>query len=269
MSQMGPMGQSRGVAHRTLQTRQTWEARDYQLNAGFVSEFGAQILSWLAPQPGERILDLGCGDGTLALDMIAVGAEIVGVDASQSMLDAARRAGVDAHQCSGEELDFETEFDAVFSNAALHWMTRPDAVSTGVFAALKPGGRFVAEMGGFGNVAAISSAMRGAVGAHGGDKDLAHPWYFPTIDEHGACLQRAGFVVERIELAARPTALPTGMKGWLQTFRQPFFDQYSPEKREAVLATVVDVLRPSLADSNGNWSADYVRLRFIARKPAV
>ncbi|MFV2091693.1 MAG: trans-aconitate 2-methyltransferase, partial [Hyphomicrobiales bacterium] len=140
---------------------QLWDARGYRENAGFVSELGAQIMSWLAAAPGERILDLGCGDGTLAMKIAASGATVVGVDDSASMLEAATAAGLETRQCSGENLDFDTEFDAVFSNAALHWMTGAQAVSNGVFRALRPGGRFVAEMGGFGNVATIATALRG------------------------------------------------------------------------------------------------------------
>lgn len=246
---------------------QLWDARDYRENAGFVSELGSEIMSWLAAAPGERILDLGCGDGTLGMKIAASGATVVGVDASASMLQAAAAAGLETRQCCGENLDFDNAFDAVFSNAALHWMTGAQAVSDGVFRALRPGGRFVAEMGGFGNVATIATALRGAAAIHHGDPAQAHPWYFPTPDEHRACLEAAGFRVERIELVARPTELHTGIEGWLLTFRQPFFDQFAEAIRADVAATVADLLRPSLADANGNWSADYVRLRFIARKP--
>lgn len=244
---------------------QTWAAETYDRNARFVSDLGGAVVEWLAPRAGERILDLGCGDGALTEKLVAAGAEVVGVDTSPELLEAARGRGLDARQMDGETLAFSAEFDAVFSNAALHWMTDPAAVIAGVARALKPGGRFVGEFGGHGNVAAIVTAMRAVGHAHGGDMALAGPWFFPTPDEYSALLEQGGFTVEAIGLFPRPTPLPTGMAGWLMTFRKPFFDQFSESERAAVAAEVEALLRPSLRDSKGNWTADYVRLRFAAR----
>lgn len=243
---------------------QEWSAAGYAANARFVSDLGATILSWLDPGPGERILDLGCGDGALTERIAAAGAEVVGVDASEDLLAAARGRGLDVRHSDGHALDFHSEFDAVFSNAALHWMTRPRDVVEGVRKALRPGGRFVAEFGGFGNVAAIATAMRAATLRHGGEPALANPWYFPTEAEYASLLETAGFAVERIERVPRPTPLPTGMKGWLATFREPFFDQYGPELRQRVLDDVVWSLETQLRDASGEWTADYVRLRVRA-----
>ena len=243
--------------------KQVWHAQTYDANARFVSDLGAEILAWLAPKPGERILDLGCGDGALTEKLAASGAQVVGIDASPSLLEAAKARGLDVRLGDGHDLPFSHEFDAVFSNAALHWMTRPEKVIEGVKRALKPGGRFVAEFGGHGNVAAIMTALRAAAGTFKGDAAIATPWFYPTDREYGAMLEAAGFKVRRAGLFPRPTPLPTGMEGWLGTFRGVFFDQFGP-KREAVLSYVTDLLRQSLCDRSGQWHADYVRLRVEA-----
>lgn len=243
--------------------RQVWSARTYDENARFVSELGAAVLEWLDPQSGERILDLGCGDGALTLQLMDAGADVVGVDMSDSFLDAARQAGINARKMDGHALTFQDEFDAVFSNAALHWMTRPQEVVRGIVQALRPGGRFVAEFGGHGNVAAIVTAMRAVARARGGDESIAGPWFYPTPDEYTALLEAHGFDVRRIGLFPRPTPLPTGMRGWLMTFRGPFFQQFGDATQDALNDTV-DLLRSQLCDASGNWTADYVRLRVEA-----
>lgn len=247
-------------------SQQVWSADSYDRNARFVSDLAGEALSWLAPKAGERILDLGCGDGAVTVKLRDSGAEVVGVDMSASLLAAARARGLDVREADGHALPFNAEFDAVFSNAALHWMTQPEKVIDGVKRALKPGGRFVAEFGGHGNVAAIVTAMRAAALAFDGDGALAGPWFYPTDREYAAMLEGAGFEVRRIGLYPRPTPLRTGLEGWLGTFRGVFFDQFG-EKREAVLAYVAGLLRPSLCDKAGQWHADYVRLRVEAVRP--
>lgn len=246
---------------------QDWSAERYVRDAGFVASLGAGVAEWLAPKPGERILDLGCGDGALTLDIAAAGAEVVGVDASADMVEAARARGLEAHRVDGEHLAFDGEFDAVFSNAALHWMPGADAVASGVFRALKPGGRFVAEFGGFSNCAAIVTALLAVARERGLPRDLAMPWYFPSEAAYAGVLARAGFRVERTLRFPRPTPVPAGMRAWLEVFRAPLFDACGAD-RGAVLDTVVDLLEPSLCDEAGNWSADYVRLRVAASRPA-
>ena len=242
---------------------QRWDAERYAANAGFVPALGESVAALLAPRAGERILDLGCGDGVLTAKLAESGAEIVGVDASPELVAAARASGVDAWVADGHALAFRDEFDAVFSNAALHWMRRPDDVLHGVRRALRAGGRFVAEMGGHGNVATITTALRAALRLHG-EHDPAFAWYFPTADEYGCLLQRHGFRVETIALLPRPTALPAGMAGWLQTFADPWLADVAPERRAAVLDTALELMAPALCDSTGAWSGDYVRLRFHA-----
>ena len=168
----------------------------------------------------------------------------------------------------GAAIAFEAEFDAVFSNAALHWMRDPDLVIQGVRRALRPGGRFVGEFGGHGNVAAITVALVAVLERRGADGRGAIPWYFPTPEAYAARLEAAGFAVESIALIPRPTPLPTDMAGWLETFGESFFVRLAPAERRAARDEVIELLRPCLCDEQGRWTADYVRLRFAARLPA-
>jgi trans-aconitate methyltransferase len=246
--------------------QQPWSAQNYAENGRFVADLAGGVFELLNPQPGERILDLGCGDGALTKKLVEAGASVVGVDSSADMIGAARALGLDARKVPAEDLPFEGEFDAVFSNAALHWMHDHDAVLAGVARALKPGGRFVAEMGGHGNIAAIEVALRAVFARNGLQAEKLETNYFPTPAAYGARLERHGFRVEQIGLIPRPTALPaSGMRGWLETFRRGVLSGLSPENKETVLRETVDLLRPSLCDEAGNWTADYVRLRFLAR----
>ncbi|MBW8726144.1 MAG: methyltransferase domain-containing protein [Inquilinus limosus] len=248
----------------TIKEAQTWSAEGYARNARFVADLGQPVLELLAPRPGERILDLGCGDGALTVKLVAAGATVVGADASAELVAAARALGLDARIADGQALAFDAEFDAVFSNAALHWMRQPDAVIAGVRRALKPGGRFVGEFGGHGNVAAIVTALVAALNAHGLDGAARVPWFFPTPAEYAAKLEAQGFRVDSIALVPRPTPLPTGMRGWLDTFANPLLDGIDTAARGPILDEVQALLAPSLRDQAGNWTADYVRLRFAA-----
>jgi SAM-dependent methyltransferase len=230
-----------------------------------VPTLGAGVLEWLAPQPGERILDLGCGDGQLTAKIAACGAQVVGVDASPAMIASAQAKGIDARVANAEALPFLAEFDAVFSNAALHWVRDQDAMLAGVHRALKQGGRFVAEMGGHGNVAAILVALMAVLERHGfgGKEDGVN--YYPTPQSYRARLERHGFHVEEIQLIPRPTPLSAGMAAWLVTFRSGILGSIPEELRSTVVEETVALLRPVLCDEEGNWTGDYVRLRFIAR----
>lgn len=245
---------------------QSWTPAGYAHHAGFVPDLGAPLLALLAPAEGERILDLGCGDGVLTERLMALNCTVVGVDASPEMVAAAQARGVDARLGDGRTLTFEGEFDAVFSNAALHWMKPPQDVIHGVHRALKPEGRFVAELGGFGNVAAVVTALVGVLERDGREGRSRIPWVFPTAERYRAWLEEAGFTIDLIALVPRPTRLPTGINGWLETFATPFLYDLEPWARAAVMGEVEDLLAPTLRDDLGDWWADYVRLRVLARK---
>lgn len=246
---------------------QTWNPEQYARNARFVSDLGAPVLELLDPQPGERILDLGCGDGVLTAKLQSLGCTVLGVDASAAQVEATKRLGVPAQTADGENLPFENEFDAVFSNAALHWMRdNPDAVIAGVHKALRPGRRFVAEMGGANCVQKIRAALIAALNRRNIDGNSADLWFFPTVEDYAARLTRAGFTINYIALIPRPTPLPGDVTAWLQTFGHNFTDKLPPQDREAYLAEVQETLRPQLCDANGAWIADYTRLRFKATK---
>jgi len=245
---------------------QNWNAERYGTHAGYVPEFGAAVLGLLAPRAGERILDLGCGDGALTVSLAEAGATVVAVDASPEMVAAACARGLDARVMDGQALAFEGEFDAVFSNAALHWMREPDRVLAGVHRALRPGGRFVAEFGGHGNVAAITVALLAVLGQHGVAAENAIPWYLPTAEAYRQRLEAHGFAVPDIALMPRPTPLPTDVAGWMDTFAGPFFAHIPEGERTIARDEAVALLRPVLRDDQGRWFADYVRLRFLAMR---
>ena len=246
-----------------------WDAADYARSAAFVPALGAPVLALLDPRPGEHILDLGCGDGALTVKIAEAGADVMGIDASESMVAAARERGVDAHVANGEALAFGPEFDAVFSNAALHWMLDGKAVAAGVHRALKPGGRFVGEMGGQGNVATLRAGIRAELVRRGYPVPAEDPQWYPAPEEFAAVYAAAGFVDIHAQLVPRPTPLPEGVAGWLRVFRSGFMDSARvPDADQPEIAQAVErALAPKLQQPDGSWIADYVRLRFSMRKP--
>ena len=246
---------------------QSWNAAQYAQQGRFVADLAGGVLDLLAPRPGERILDLGCGDGALTAKIAASGAEVVGIDSSPSMVEAARALELNVQLMNGEVLPFDAEFDAVFSNAALHWVRNQDAMLAGVHRALKPGGRFVAEMGGHGNIAAIRVALAGVLRQWGLDAYTMDNNFFPSDTQYRSRLEVAGFAVDEIALIPRPTKLPeSGMRGWLETFRCGLLDQLPAERRKQAIEETVAFLMPVLYTAESGWTADYVRLRFHARK---
>jgi SAM-dependent methyltransferase len=247
---------------------QTWNPETYERNGAFVHQLAGGALEWLDAQAGDRILDLGCGNGQLTARLAATGARVTGVDLSPEMVAAARALGLGAEVANAEALPFaDGSFDAVFSNAALHWVRDHDAMQAEVYRVLKPGGRFVAEMGGHGNIAAIRVALIAALAHHGqaGREDGVN--YYPTPDAYTRRLAGHGFRVGRMALIPRPTPLGEGgMAGWLRTFRAGVIEALPEDVREAVVQHTVDLLAEALRDEEGHWTGDYVRLRFIAVK---
>ena len=252
-----------------MSAAQTWDPESYARNARFVSDLGSPVVELLAPQPGERILDLGCGDGALTRKLADLGCTVVAVDSSAAQVEAARERGLDARVMSGETLPFREEFDAVFSNAVLHWIKNADAMIASVYRSLRPGGRFVAECGGYGCIGKIRTALVQALERRGLDGETRVPWYFPTPGDYATRLERAGFRVDSIALIPRPTPLPGDMIGYLETFAQCFFHGMTDAEREEYLQEVRATLEPQLRDSDGIWIADYVRLRFSATRERI
>ena len=246
---------------------QDWNSDKYAKDAAFVSALGTDVVTLLDPKPGEKILDLGCGDGTLAKQIIAQGATVTGIDASEDMVKAALALGINAHCISGEQLSFDEDFDAVFSNAALHWMQDYHAVVAGVYRALKPGGRFIAEFGGHGNVQAITNAMARVYSRHPDWGAYKHPWFFPTDEYYAKVLRQQGFQINAITLFDRPTPLETGIKQWLKLFAHHATGYLNETETEDFLTQVEAHLKTTLYNEDDGWYADYVRLRFSATKP--
>ena len=249
-----------------MATTQTWDPTAYAKNARFVSDLGSPVLELLAPQPGERILDLGCGDGVLTRKIAGLGCAVVGVDSSAPQVEAARKLGLDARVVNAEDLPFREEFDAVFSNAVLHWIRRADALIDSVYRSLRPGGRFVAECGGHGCIDKIRAALVQALDRREIDGASRVPWYFPTPGDYATRLERAGFRVNSIALIPRPTPLPGDIIAYLETFAQNFLAALPAQARGEYLQEVRASLEPQLVNPDGVWIADYVRLRFSASK---
>jgi trans-aconitate methyltransferase len=246
---------------------QIWNTEAYAANGRFVATLASDVVALLAHQPGEQVLDLGCGDGALTEQLAATGAVVIGVDASPTMLAAARRRNLHVEHHDATALPFRHQFDAVFSNAALHWIagiSGQQAMLSGVHRALRPGSRFVAEMGGHGNVAAIRAALQATLAPFRIDAETAAASFFPSPALYRRLLEAAGFTVQSIDLVPRPTPLPNGMESWLNTFRNGVLDQLNATDRATAVANTVALLEPILRDDDGNWTADYVRLRFHA-----
>lgn len=245
---------------------QSWDAKQYQENASFVAELGSPVLELLNPQPDESILDLGCGDGALTEKIAKVASEVIGIDSSESMIQAACERGLNAVLMSGDAISYEDKFDAVFTNAALHWITDYQSVIRGVSTALKTNGRFVGEFGGHGNISTLIAAMEAVVDRNASMGNFSNPWFFPTHDEYKMHLEEKGFVVKYIELIPRPTPLKTGVREWLKIFANHIISGIPEHLEDEFLNETEQLVMPALYSDSTGWQADYVRLRFYAVK---
>lgn len=247
-----------------------WDANLYDQKHAFVWEKARALVDLLAPQQGERILDLGCGTAQLTSEIAARGAQVVGVDRSSEMIEEARKKfpALRFEVCDARALLFQEEFDAVFSNAVLHWIPDAQPVIVGIARALKPNGRFVAEFGGKGNVQRVMAAFAGALVAFGIPVEGASPWFYPSIGEYSALLEGHGLEVAQAVLFDRPTKLEDGERGlanWIQMFGASVVNRVPEPKREAYVREVEKLARPALW-KKGYWELDYRRLSIVARK---
>jgi len=239
-----------------------WDAGDYARVGAFVAELGGAALDLLDPQPGERILDVGCGEGTLSRRIAERGATVLGIDNSPEMVAAARAKGVDALLLAAEDMQFFGEFDAAFSNATLHWVLDKEQAARAIFRALKAGGRFAGEMGGEGNIARLREALDEELVIRGYVPPAESANWYPAPEEFAAIYEAAGFEGIDARLIERPTPLDHGIDQWVTTFRRGWLDRAGvPEAERGDIGAAV-------ADRFGSNVADYVRLRFIMRKPA-
>lgn len=250
-----------------------WDARLHDSrNNNVVWRYGADLIALLAPQPGERILDLGCGTGHLTRQIASASVDVVGLDNAASTIAQARANYPNLHFELGDatDLHWNEAFDAVFSYAVLHWIGQPEKVIAGVWRALKPGGRFVAEFGGKGNIQAIAKAIHHAllVSGYASDEPF-NPWYFPSIAEYGTLLEQQGFQLTYATLFDRLTPLTEGDKGmqnWIVMFASNLLAPVPVEKRTSVVTAIEDNLRSTLYQ-DGTWFVDYRWLRLLAIKP--
>ncbi|MGH8823218.1 MAG: class I SAM-dependent methyltransferase [Jiangellaceae bacterium] len=243
-----------------------WDTRTYDRDFAFVSAYGAELLDWLDPQPGERVVDLGCGTGELAARIVDAGATVIGIDSDPAMVAAARKRLPDADLRVADAHDFTVDepVDAVFSNAALHWMPSSVEVLGCVSDALRSGGRFVAEMGATGNVAEVTAAVDQAC-REAGLAERTWPWFFPSPAQYAAMLEDSGLEIRELDFRDRPTRLTgkDGFVGWLEMFAGAALSGVPRE----VLDRAAEIARPALW-RRGAWWADYRRLRFRAVKGA-
>ena len=247
--------------NRPATSTSKWDAGDYATIGAFVAELGGAALDLLDPKPGERILDVGCGEGSLTKKIIQRGATVLGVDNSPEMIAAARANGVDAVQLAAEDMQFFSEFDAAFSNATLHWVLQKEQAARAIFRALKAGGRFAGEMGGDGNIARLREALDEELIIRGYAPPVESSNWYPSPEDFAAVYEAAGFRDLDARLIERPTPLEAGVDRWVTTFRKGWLDRAGvPDEERAAIGAAV-------ADKFGSNVADYVRLRFIMRKP--
>ncbi|WP_414528914.1 class I SAM-dependent methyltransferase [Nodularia chucula] len=248
-----------------------WDSHLYEEQHAFVWQYGEELLKLLNAKPRESILDLGCGTGQLTEKISLSGAEVIGIDSSDAMIEKAKQNYPHLLFDVADARNFQLDqpLDAVFSNATLHWVKEPEAAIACVHQALKSGGRFVAELGGKGNVQAITKALYSGLEALGIPKlEILNPWYFPSIGEYTTLLEKQGFDVTYAILFNRPTPLAdkqAGIANWIQMFAGNFIAGLSSDQKTQLVNHVEQSLPPQMY-SDGSWKADYKRLRVFALK---
>ncbi len=256
------LGIYQGMMRRNVNS---WNANNYNKHAAFVSDLALPVVDLLAPKEGEEILDMGCGEGKLAVEIQKSGAKVTGVDLSAEMVESAKARGIDASVMSATELSFQNQFDAVFSNAVLHWIKEPKKVIENVYNALKAQGKFIAEFGGEGNAKTLVDAMEAVFKDHPEFGAFENPWYFPSVKEYKELLESRGFRVDYIELIPRPTPVDD-VTNWLDLFANGVTAHLSADEIAAFKEEVVLQVREKLYDENSGWHVDYMRLRLKALK---
>lgn len=248
-----------------------WNPAEYDAKHAFVYEKAKGLVELLAPQMGERILDLGCGTGALTAEIAERGAEILGVDQSEEMISQARKKfpALRFEVLDARQLRFGAEFDAVFSNAVLHWIPEAEQVVVGVAQALKSGGRFVAEFGGKGNIRRLLEGFHRAFSAlEMPEPEAVSPLFFPSIAEYAGLLERHGLEVREASLFDRPTTLEDGDRGlenWIRVFRQTFIERMGEQEARRWIQEVKRQCSGELF-RDGCWVLDYRRLQIAAWK---
>ena len=242
-----------------------WDPKEHNKHTAFVSQLALSVVELLAPKKGEKILDAGCGDGTLAVEIEKYGAKVVGVDMSAEMTEACKRKGIESYVGSVTALPYENEFDAVFSNATLHWVKEPKIALEQMAKGLKSGGRFIAEFGGEGNVYHVVKAMEKVFSNHSEFGEFKNPWYFPSVNAYKALLNEVGFKVEYIELIPRPTPMDN-ILNWLDIFANGVTEYLTQEQLEVFKIECRDILTETNHSDDEGWILDYVRLRVEAVK---
>lgn len=251
--------------HKKTEETNNWNANKYNEHADFVSVLGMPVVELLNPKENEKILDLGSGDGTLAVEIEKYGADVIAVDLSEDMVAKSKAKGLESHVMSATELPYNNEFDAVFSNAVLHWIKDAELTIKKIHTSLKNEGRLVAEFGGHGNIKHLTEAMQGVFESHKEFGKFNNPWYFPSDKEYKRLLEANGFAVEYIELIPRPTSIDD-ITHWLDIFANGIVSHLRQDQKDDFKKEVRKILKPKIYTQEEGWVADYVRLRVHASK---
>ena len=240
-----------------------WNPKEYNKHTHFVSELALPVVDLLSPKRGERILDVGCGEGTLAVEIEKRGAKVIGVDMSEQMVAFAKQKGIEAYVGSVTALPYENQFDGVFSNAVLHWVKDARGAVQNIAKVLKHGGCFVCEFGGEGNAYHLVDAMEKVFANHSEFGKFDNPWYFPSVKEYKTLLESEGFQVEYIELIPRPTPVDD-IANWLDIFANGITSDLDKEQFKRFKVEVKEILQETNYSKDKGWIVDYVRLRVKA-----